>query len=277
MNRKPRLFIGSSVEGLKVADAINLNLDHELEVTLWRTGVFDLASTAIDSLVLRAHAVDFAVFVFSPDDVAVIRSQQRLVVRDNVLFELGLFIGALGKERCFIVKPRNTDLHLPTDLLGVTAADYEGSRSDGDVSAAVNHACVQMKRAIERLGLLRSSNSTQRLSPIRAQSRPIVKQSDHYLLAKLAPTVTRNTGGSSLSSLESYRRGSRSQPNLDVSAIRLERAGLIERKIESDCDGNEYYAYSITDTGIEELLRLDENVEEDAPQGPADFADDIPF
>jgi len=277
VDRKPRLFIGSSVEGLKVADAINLNLDHELEVTLWRTGVFDLASTAIDSLVLRAHAVDFAVFVFSPDDVAVIRSQQRLVVRDNVLFELGLFIGALGKERCFIVKPRNTDLHLPTDLLGVTAADYEGSRSDGDVSAAVNHACVQMKRVIERLGLLRSSNSTQRLSPIRAESRPIVKQSDHYLLAKLAPTVTRNTGGCSLGSLESYRRGGRSQPNLDVSAIRLERAGLIERKIESDYDGNEYYAYSITDAGIEELLRLDENVEDEAPQGPADFADDIPF
>lgn len=34
MTRKPRLFIGSSVEGLSVGDAINLNLDHEIEVTL---------------------------------------------------------------------------------------------------------------------------------------------------------------------------------------------------------------------------------------------------
>jgi len=120
MTRKPRMFIGSSVEGLSVGDAINLNLDHEIEVTLWRTGAFDIASTALDSLVKRSTAVDFALFVFSPDDLVTIRSQQHVVVRDNVLFELGLFIGALGKDRCFIVKPRNVELHLPTDLLGVS-------------------------------------------------------------------------------------------------------------------------------------------------------------
>jgi len=103
MQRKPRLFIGSSVESLDIADAVNLNLDHQTEVTIWRNGTFELSNNTIDSLVKKAESVDFSLFIFSPDDIAIIRNQQKAVVRDNVLFELGLFIGAIGKERCFIL------------------------------------------------------------------------------------------------------------------------------------------------------------------------------
>lgn len=113
MDRKPRIFIGSSVESLPIADAINQNLDHSSEVTIWRNGTFNLSSTTIDSLVLKASSVDYAIFIFSPDDISIIRNIEDKVVRDNVIFELGLFIGTIGKERCYIVKPRNTELHLP--------------------------------------------------------------------------------------------------------------------------------------------------------------------
>ncbi len=118
MNRKPRIFIGSSVESLNIADAVNLNLDHQAEVTIWRNGTFELSNSTIDSLTKKAMSVDFALFIFSPDDMAVIKNQQKTIVRNNVLFELDLFIGSIGKERCFILKPRNIDLHFPTDLLG---------------------------------------------------------------------------------------------------------------------------------------------------------------
>lgn len=281
MTRKPRMFIGSSVEGLSVGDAINLNLDHEIEVTLWRTGAFDLASTALDSLVKRSTAVDFALFVFSPDDLVTIRSQQHVVVRDNVLFELGLFIGALGKDRCFIVKPRNVELHLPTDLLGVTPADYEAERSDEDIAAAVNHACVLVKRKIAQMGLLRAEDSAPQMRPISPQHKFPVKKSDYYLLTKLASTITRYRGGTLLHSIENNRRG-QVPHNLDISAIRLERGGYIERKIEVDENDNEYYAYFITDQGVEELLRLDEDMSAESATevsvGVAGFADDeIPF
>src|ERR1700731_3562244 len=37
---------------------------------------------------------DFGVFVFDADDVAVLRDNKTPTVRDNVLFELGLFIGS---------------------------------------------------------------------------------------------------------------------------------------------------------------------------------------
>ena len=112
-NQKPRIFIASAVESLNVADAANLNFDQDAEVTVWRHG-FEISSDNISSLLDRARASDFAIFIFTPDDVSSIRHEEKPVVRDNVLFELGLFVGSIGKDRCFIVKPRDADLHIPT-------------------------------------------------------------------------------------------------------------------------------------------------------------------
>ena len=147
------MFVASSVESLPVADAINVNFDRQAEVTVWKHG-FQLSTDSIASLLFRARASDFAIFVFTPDDVTSIRRQEHSTVRDNVLFELGLFIGSLGKERCFIVKPRDADLHIPTDLLGLTPADYEATRSDGNLAAAVNAPCALITKQVEELGIL---------------------------------------------------------------------------------------------------------------------------
>ncbi|WP_295117602.1 nucleotide-binding protein [uncultured Chitinophaga sp.] len=151
--QKPRIFIGSSVESLPIADAINENLDHSAEVAIWRNGIFHLSDNTLDALIEKAKTFDYAIFIFSPDDIATIRNVEQKVARDNVVFELGLFIGTLGKERCFVVKPRNTDLHLPTDLLGLTTADYDTNRSDGDLASALNYACSLIKKAMGRRGV----------------------------------------------------------------------------------------------------------------------------
>lgn len=109
--------------------------------------------TALDSLISALETFDFAVFVFSPDDVLQIRNQQVSTARDNVIFELGLFIGKLGKRRCFIVVPRNDpDLHLPTDLVGFTPGTYEPNRADKNWRGALTFACVDIKAAIHQLG-----------------------------------------------------------------------------------------------------------------------------
>lgn len=152
-NQKPRIFIASAVESLNVADAANLNFDQDAEVTVWRHG-FEISSDNISSLLDRARASDFAVFIFTPDDVSSIRHEEKPVVRDNVLFELGLFVGSIGKDRCFIVKPRDADLHIPTDLLGLTPADYEASRSDNNLAAAVNAPCTLIRKQVASLGML---------------------------------------------------------------------------------------------------------------------------
>jgi predicted nucleotide-binding protein len=160
MSAKPRIFIGSSKESLPIADGINQNLDHDFEVTIWRNNTFDLASYTLDSLIKKTQSVDYAIFIFSPDDLVTIREEKYLSVRDNVVFELGLFIGVLGKERCFVVKPRDTALHLPTDLLGLTTGDYNANRSDGDWASALNYACSLVKSTIGKIDGTKSSDHT---------------------------------------------------------------------------------------------------------------------
>lgn len=156
---KPKIFIGSSVEGLKIARAVQTNLEFDAEATIWKEGVFELSKTTIESLTVVLDKTDFAVFVFTPDDVATIRNARNKVVRDNVLFELGLFIGRLGRERTFILAPRleakeAKKFHLPTDLLGITTGSYSTERSDNNLESAISPACNKILLAVEKLGFL---------------------------------------------------------------------------------------------------------------------------
>lgn len=67
---------------------------------------------------------DFAALVLTADDQTTSRGKKKASPRDNVIFELGLLMGALGRERVFILKPRNVDVRIPSDLLGVTWIEY---------------------------------------------------------------------------------------------------------------------------------------------------------
>lgn len=146
---KHRVFIASSVEGLDVAYAIQENLDHDFEVTVWPQGVFELSKTALESLLDQSKRFDAAIFVFTPDDKILLREKVKPKVRDNVVFELGLFIGILGKDKCFLVKPRSySDLEFPSDLLGITPADYDDDRSDGNLCAALGPSSNKIRRAL---------------------------------------------------------------------------------------------------------------------------------
>jgi predicted Zn-dependent protease len=150
---KPSVFIGSSVEGINVAYAVQQNLLHEAEVTVWDQGVFELSRTTMESLTQALSESDFAIFVFSPDDLVRIRDRTASVVRDNVIFEFGLFIGRLGRDRVFFLLPTDGDLHLPTDLLGVTPGRYETSRADGSMQAGTGAVSHQIKLQMKKLGL----------------------------------------------------------------------------------------------------------------------------
>lgn len=116
----PRVFIGSSTEGKDVAERLAARLDSNgsIETKVWTQSVFDVGGHVLDALILQASTVDFAVLVLRPDDFVESRDARSQAPRDNVVFELGLFIGALGKNRTYMVQPDGVDLKLPSDLAG---------------------------------------------------------------------------------------------------------------------------------------------------------------
>jgi predicted nucleotide-binding protein len=148
----PRVFVGSSVEGLAVAEVLQEGLEHDAEVTVWSQGVFGLSGATLETLGEIAGSFDFAILVLSPDDLLEKRGSRRPTARDNVLFELGLFVGALGRRRTFIVHPRGVDMHMPSDLAGVTTATYAPDRSDGRFAAALGPVCTKAKREFKEQG-----------------------------------------------------------------------------------------------------------------------------
>jgi predicted nucleotide-binding protein len=142
---KPKIFIGSSVEGLSIAYAVQNNLQYDGDVTVWNQGVFELSKTAIESLNDLIENTDFGIFVFSPDDMIKIKDRMQNTVRDNVIFELGLFIGKLSRKRTFIIIPDKTELRIPTDLIGITPGKFEINREDGNLEAATAPVCHQIR------------------------------------------------------------------------------------------------------------------------------------
>ena len=150
MNEKPKLFIASSREALQVAEAVNIKLEEVARVKQW-DNAFDLSTMTLPALVARTEEVDFAVFVFHKDDQIIIRGNAYSTVRDNVVFELGLFIGALSIEKCFVLVPKTVEgeFRLPTDLAGLTTSTYDDSFED--MVDAVATSCARIKQAIRKI------------------------------------------------------------------------------------------------------------------------------
>ena len=152
MSTRPFIFVGSSSEGIAVAKALQAGLADTADITLWNQGIFEPSFGYLESLVNALNLADFAVLVLTPDDVTESRGEDRDSPRDNVIFELGLFIGRLGRQRCFFVHEKKAKLKIPSDLLGIAGATYSG-RSDGDFLAALGPVCTAIEKRVHSLGV----------------------------------------------------------------------------------------------------------------------------
>jgi hypothetical protein len=160
-----RIFVGSSREGLEIAYSVQENLQHDAEVTVWNQGIFEPSKFVLDDLLQNLDKFDFGIFVFSGDDVVRFRDAEHVSVRDNVVLELGLFCGRLGRDRCYILVPHGSeDIHLPTDLLGLIPVRFEPNRTDSNLVAAVGPACHQIRKRLQILGPLRPAGPLVRTS-----------------------------------------------------------------------------------------------------------------
>jgi len=151
-NSVPSVFIGSSGEALPEAKYIHRTLSRrDVTCRLWTQGVFQLSRTVIEDLVRTSTECDFAVLFLTPDDITASRGRRRASPRDNVVFELGLFVGALGRDRTYLVVRRGIDLKLPTDLLGLTHAPYERGRT-GSIGKRLRQVSRVIWQKVSALG-----------------------------------------------------------------------------------------------------------------------------
>jgi hypothetical protein len=150
---KPSVFIGSSSEGLEFARATRSLLNQDAEITIWNEGFFGPGKTFIETLINALPRFDFAILVLTPDDLINSRELEAFGPRDNVIFELGLFMGRLGRSRTFILHQSNAKIKIPTDLSGVTTATYEWPREDKSYRSAVGAACDSIREVIRDLGI----------------------------------------------------------------------------------------------------------------------------
>ncbi|UQO38359.1 TIR domain-containing protein [Burkholderia cepacia] len=134
-NERIRVFLICSVEALPVARLIQSGLQHDpLDVIIWSDGVFKVTNYTLDTLESEVDQADFAIAVAHGDDIAEIREKEWPVPRDNVIFELGLFMGRLGRSRAILMEPREEKVKLPSDVAGVTTIGYKYSPGKDEAS-----------------------------------------------------------------------------------------------------------------------------------------------
>ena len=146
--RTMEIFMGSSSEAMEYMEKIAVQLENlQVKPLLWNAtgkGIFIPGVKTIDSLIAIAERVDAAVFIFNADDrtwnnKSALESTD--AVRDNVLFEYGLFMGKLGKNKvCFICKGNPK---VASDLKGITYIN--GDEGEYNVKAKIRDWLEAMK------------------------------------------------------------------------------------------------------------------------------------
>lgn len=148
-----RVFIMSSAEALPIVDLLIKQFEHDPFLAVaWKNGVFRASNYTLDELEKELDDSDFAIAVAHSDDVIITRGDEWPTIRDNVVFELGLFMGRLGRRRAFLMEPRNADVKLPSDLAGLTTIPYRYEKGK-DAEHLIAPACARLRELILAAGV----------------------------------------------------------------------------------------------------------------------------
>jgi len=149
---KVRVFIISSAEALPVARLVRNAFEHDpFLTTIWTDGVFRVANYTLQDLEAEVDDSDFAVAIAHADDLTESRGKDWPSPRDNVVFELGLFMGKLGRQRAILMEPREEKVKLPSDLSGITTIPYR-FETGKDAASLIAPACDRLRQHIIGLG-----------------------------------------------------------------------------------------------------------------------------
>lgn len=143
-----KVFIVSSREALPIVRLIRQQFEYDPFVAIgWEQGVFRASNYTLEDLEARLDDSDFAIAVAHKDDIVISRNDEWPTVRDNVIFELGLFMGRLGRRRAFLMEPRERNLKLPSDMAGLTTVPYRYVPGN-DAAAYISTACDRLRELI---------------------------------------------------------------------------------------------------------------------------------
>ncbi len=127
------------------------------EATLWsEEGRSGTSSTIIEMLERATAKYDFAVVILARDDVLVKGTSGTLKARDNCVFEAGLFMSAVGRDRCFLVNSVE-QRDLPSDLGGIISIPFiePGDLNDREACArAMRDVSAVLKDKVQGMGKL---------------------------------------------------------------------------------------------------------------------------
>jgi hypothetical protein len=166
---KPTLFIGSSSERLPIARGLKQILADCADVTVWdEAPEFEMGGSILNSLIKVGELYDFALLVFGQDDSSMMGGVDLPTVRDNVLFELGLFMGHMGRGRAFWLSPNGSKApSLPSDLGGIIHLEFdEPEMTDApSILGSLGETREKIYRQIHSLGF--RTNRTSHVVPMR--------------------------------------------------------------------------------------------------------------
>jgi hypothetical protein len=175
---KRKLFIGSSKEGLAIATQLKAELNKHfsdwLECVIWdEAKVFSLNKSTLDCLMKASRRFDYGVLVATGDDLGLIKGITDIKPRDNVMLELGLFIGSLGLSRAFVLLEK--ECKLPTDYNGITVPIYS-NEIEGSLEKAINQIVEEIEKTRNSYNLKPIPSSALALGYFENFIQPVAKK-----------------------------------------------------------------------------------------------------
>lgn len=172
--QKSKVFIASSSRTLTLAEALRNELNTSYSTaTLWSDeGSAKISKTIIEMLEEASGNFDFAVVLLSADDVILgsdfggnAENAMKRKARDNCIFEAGLFMASLGRERCFLLSSVNPE-DLPKDLGGVILLKFDEPEDLANLyqcKDSIVMASTEIKAKIQEWGPKKQQRISRRL------------------------------------------------------------------------------------------------------------------
>ena len=147
---KKSIFVCSSSDGLDIALSLKKSLEDQYEVEAWKEGAFGIGQTYLESLNEASKRCQFVILVLTPYRKPGEGCDEELPISQNVLFEIGYFIGIFGRSRTFILLEKTHKVQLPSYLDGISLAEVERGDSPDVLDVLLKPAVSKIRTALAK-------------------------------------------------------------------------------------------------------------------------------